>query len=329
MKQVILTTFFLCSTFLPALTQDLVFEYVQYQRNARKATVQLPDFIVPLKKSYREERSEFRKPSQLFVVSDIEGQYEYFKQLLRSAGVIDENFNWTFGKGHLVVCGDVFDRGSQVAECLWLIYLLEDKAKEQGGYVHYVLGNHEIMNLNRDYRYVNPKYMELAQEKSISYDNFYNKETELGQWLRTKNIMEKIGDLLFLHAGVSQYINELEQDINYINTVARGYYDQTEDSIPPLAQLLLLDEGPLWYRGYFMPPWATKQQVDSTLELFRVKKIIIGHTPVNRISTFFNGKVINVDVPHAKGASEGLFIEDKKYYRVGLKGEKELMSNDE
>jgi hypothetical protein len=329
MRQVILTTFFICSTFVPAVAQELVFEYVQYQKDTRKATIQLPDFIVPLKKSYREERSEFRKPSKLFVISDIEGQYVYFKQLLQAAGVMDENFNWTFGKGHLVICGDVFDRGNQVAECLWLIYLLEDKAKEEGGYVHFILGNHEIMNLNRDYRYVNPKYMELAQQKAVSYDDFYNRKTELGQWLRTKNIMEKIGDLLFLHAGVSPYINDLGLDINIINNVTRTYYDQTEDSIPPLAQLLLLDEGPLWYRGYFMPPWATKQQIDSTLELFSVKKIIIGHTPIERISSFYKGKVINVDVPHAKGASEGLYIEDKKYYRVGLKGEKELLMRDE
>src|SRR5688572_1530988 len=118
MRQVILTTIFICSTFVPAVAQELVFEYVQYQKDTRKATIQLPDFIVPLKKSYREERSEFRKPSKLFVVSDIEGQYVYFKQLLQAAGVMDESFNWTFGKGHLVICGDVFDRGNQVAECL-------------------------------------------------------------------------------------------------------------------------------------------------------------------------------------------------------------------
>jgi hypothetical protein len=328
MKQVILTTIFLCGIFLPVMAQAPVFEYVQYQSQERKAMVELPDFTVPLKKNYKEEKSIFRKPSKLFVISDIEGEYEYFKRLLQCAGVMDESFNWTFGKGHLVVCGDVFDRGSQVAECLWLIYLLEEKAKQEGGYVHYILGNHEIMNLNRDFRYVNPKYMELAQQKAVSYDNFYNKETELGQWLRTKNIMEKIGDLLFLHAGVSPYINELGQDVDSINAIARSYYDQTEDSIPVLAQLLLLDEGPLWYRGYFFAPYATRQQVDSTLRLFRVKKIIIGHTPIERISTFFKGKVINVDVPHAKGRSEGLFIEDRKYYRVGLNGEKVLLTGE-
>jgi hypothetical protein len=329
MKQVLLTTFVCCCTFLPIAAQVPSFEYVLYKGNARKATVQLPDFTVQLRRNYKDEKAIYKQPSKLFVVSDIEGQYGYFKQLLQAAGVMDKNFNWTFGKGELVVCGDVFDRGSQVTESLWLIYYLEEKAKEAEGYVHYILGNHEVMNMNGDYRYVHPKYMELAQQTGVQYNSFYSKKTELGRWLRTKNIIEKIGDLLFLHAGVSQYINELGQGVDSINILARKYYDYSAESMSPLEQLLLLDDGPLWYRGYFMAPKASKEQVDSTLKLFSVKKIITGHTPVERISSFYLDKVINVDVPHAKGASEGLLIEDKKYYKVNLQGDKELLMEEE
>jgi hypothetical protein len=120
-------------------------------------------------------------------------------------------------------------------------------------------------------------------------------------------------------------MNQLEQSIDSSNFLARNYFDQAPDDMPAVGQLLLLDEGPLWYRGYFTTPPVSKDQVDATLKLYRVKKIIIGHTPVERISTFYDGKVINVDVPHAQGASEGLYIEDKKYYRVNLRGEKELL----
>ncbi len=321
-KLVLLTLLVFCCIFSQGQAQSSSFEYLLYQKEKRKAEVQLPGFTVELKKGYKVEKAVFKQPSKLFVVSDIEGQYEYFKQLLQAAGVIDKNFNWTFGKGSLVVCGDVFDRGSQVTECLWLIYHLEEKAKKDGGYVHYILGNHEVMNLNGDHRYVNAKYIELARQQAVQYDHFYNEQTELGRWLRTKNIIEKIGDLLFLHAGVSPYINELGYDIDSINMLSRNYYDQPADALPPLQQLLLLDDGPLWYRGYFIDPKATKNQVDSTLKLFRVKKIIVGHTPVERINTFYGGKIINIDVPHAKGASEGLLIDEKKYYIVNLQGEK-------
>jgi hypothetical protein len=182
------------------------------------------------------------------------------------------------------------------------------------------------MNITGDLRFLNPKYLQIAQQLSVPYKNFYSRETELGRWLRTKNIIEKIGDRLFLHAGISQYMNKLGKSVAAINNLARPHYDRANDSLlPPVAQLLLLDEGPLWYRGYYLAPLATQSQVDSTLKLFGVKKIITGHTLVSRITEFYGGKIINLDVPHAKGASEGLLVENKKYYRVGLNGDKVLL----
>ena len=65
----------------------------------------------------------------MFVVSDIEGEFKAFRQLLQGNNIIDENFNWTFGNGHLVLTGDFVDRGTLVTEVLWLIYSLEEKAK--------------------------------------------------------------------------------------------------------------------------------------------------------------------------------------------------------
>lgn len=313
------------TTNLMTAAQVPSYEYVLYKKNERKATVQLPEFTVKLKKNYKDQKSVYKEAKKLFVLSDIEGEYKTFKQLLITAGVMNDQFKWTFGKGHLVICGDMFDRGSEVTETLWLIYHLEEQAKKEDGYVHFILGNHELMNLTDDLRYLNTKYSKLATDAGIPYKNFYSKETELGQWLRTKNIIEKIGDLLFVHGGVSQYVNQLAQPVEAINMLVRPFYDNTSDSLPPPVELLLSDAGPLWYRGYFMSPAATMAQVDSTLKLFRVNKIIIGHTSVKQISSFYNGKVINIDVPHAKGTSEGLLIDEKKYYRLGLKGEKVLL----
>src|SRR6476469_8027996 len=111
-------------------------------------------FQVKLKKDLQIENSETPKVNKLFILSDIEGNFGSLRKLLVAGKVIDEDFNWTFGNGHLVLVGDFFDRGLHVTEVLWLIYSLEDKAKAAGGYVHFVLGNHEIMNLGGDLRYV-------------------------------------------------------------------------------------------------------------------------------------------------------------------------------
>ena len=101
-------------------------------------------FSFKLKKKLQGEKSEYKKVSKQFVVSDIEGNFRQFRKLLQANGVIDSSFNWTFGEGHLVLAGDFFDRGNQVTEVLWLVYSLEEKAKEAGGYVHFVLGNHDF-----------------------------------------------------------------------------------------------------------------------------------------------------------------------------------------
>ncbi len=315
----------LFSCFIQVVAQTNSFEYVPV--SPKKRTVQLPDFTVTLKDIYLTPPAAYKMPPKLFVLSDIEGEYDAFKKMLFAAGVMDQQFNWTFGAGHLVLCGDMLDRGAHVAECLWLIYYLEDKAKASGGMVHYILGNHEQMNLNGDFRYVNPKYLELAKEAGVDYNQFYSNNTELGQWLRTKNIMEKIGNRLFLHGGVSHYINEAARSLVTINTTARQYIDKSEDSLNDMASLILLDDGPLWYRGYIMEPLASKEQVDSTLVLFNVNKIVVGHTLVPQITSFFGGKVVGIDVPHAKGFSEGLLIENKKQYRINLKGDRILLPN--
>src|SRR6185436_12651444 len=105
-------------------------------------------FQVRLKKKLRNEKSEFHKVNNLVVLSDIEGNFSAFRKLLMATKVIDEDFNWKFGDGHLVLIGDFFDRGQQVTEVLWLIYYLEEKAQDAGGYIHFILGNHEIMNLS-------------------------------------------------------------------------------------------------------------------------------------------------------------------------------------
>lgn len=313
-----LITVLFCASSLWAGAQVPAYEYVV--SSPQQTTVALPEFTVPLKKGYKTEKSEYKEPARLFVISDIEGQYDTLKQLLWKAGVMDKQFNWTFGKGHLVIAGDVFDRGNQVTETLWLIYALEDKAKKAGGYVHYILGNHELMNMNGDHRYVHPKYMELAKQSGLNYDTIYRAHTELGQWLRTKNVMEKIGDRLFMHGGVSPYLNRMGQPLDTINAIARRYLGTLEDSIPNPDFLVFSDYGPMWYRGYFTTPKATVEQVDTTLQLYDVKKIIIGHTPVRQVSAFYAGKVINVDAPHASGGSEGLLIERRNYYRVPIRG---------
>ena len=286
-------------------------------------------FQVALKRSLNPEPSEFRAVEKLLVLSDIEGTFQGFQKLLLAGGVIDGQLNWSFGEGHLIICGDVFDRGADVTTCLWLLYKLENEAKSKGGYVHYILGNHEIMNLSEDIRYVHKKYLNSATLLNKTYMDFYMTDSELGRWLRTKNIMERIGDNLFLHAGVSQTVNELDLPLKRINRSVQPYYDKYGfDSLLLKAKVEPLfngNTGPFWYRGYFMPPLATEAQVDSTLRQFNAKHIIVGHTLVDSIKTLYGGKVIAIDVNYHEGNYQALMIENGRFYRITGEGEKRTL----
>jgi hypothetical protein len=303
---------------------------IQQKNNlSLNVTTDIPykSFQVQLKKDLHNEKSEYNKVKKLLALSDIEGNFAAFRKLLQTNGVIDENFNWTFGDGDLVLVGDFFDRGQQVTEVLWLIYYLEDKAKASGGYVHFVLGNHEIMNLSGDLRYLEQKYLDNARLLQQDYVSLYDKNSELGRWLRTKNIIEKIGNILFVHGGVSGYINRINTSVPDINTLARPYYsDSLYKYDDPRSDIIFSDFGPFWYRGYYANNPEIPLQLDSTLSQFNVAHIVTGHTIVaDTISVWYKGKLLNTDVHHAERKSEALLIEDDKFYRVNAQGNKVLL----
>lgn len=138
--------------------------------------------------------------------------------------------------------------------------------------------------------------------------------------------MERIGDYLFMHAGVSQTVNETGLSVKKINNLVRPLYDKDGfDSLLFERKAALFFNGntsPFWYRGYFVPPLASMGQVDSTLNIFNVKRIIVGHTIVDSVQTRYNGKIIAVDVNHHTQNHQALVIEKDSFYRMNVEGKK-------
>ncbi len=53
----------------------------------------------------------WQQPSKLMAISDLEGNYKNARQFLESNKIIDSEGNWIWGDGHLVLVGDLVDRG--------------------------------------------------------------------------------------------------------------------------------------------------------------------------------------------------------------------------
>lgn len=295
-----------------------------------KITLEIPregksarNFYFKLKTEHLVEQSEYNQPEKMVVVSDIEGNYEQLRKLLILTGVINRQLKWVFGDNHLVILGDAFDRGEQVIECIWFIYALEEKANRKGGHVHYILGNHEIMNLNGDWRYVHPKYAIPKNNANNAVVAIYQGNHELWEWLCTKNIVEKVGHNLFVHGGIAPEILQYNLSVEEMNNLARPSYRHVHEPIsdPLLFNLINSPISPVWYRGYY-DGTTDEKTIDNILDQFGAKTIITGHSMVEKISCFFDRKVINVDTDHAAAESQALIIEDEKYYRIGLKEKK-------
>jgi hypothetical protein len=237
------------------------------------------------------------------------------------------------GDGHLVVLGDVFDRGDKVTECLWLIHRLEREAKLDGGRVHYLFGNHEKMVIRGDLRYVHEKYMSgIARRTRITYDDMFGPDMELGRWLRSKHVAVKLNDVLFVHGGLPPEVVERELSLDDMNEAARSSLDleSYELVFSDLPWFLFSSGGPLWYRGYHGPrsayPATTSEELDTILEYYGVAAVVVGHSEISEVTSLHQGRVYGVDVPVEKlGGLQGLLWKDGKFFRVLSTAELELL----
>ncbi len=276
---------------------------------------------------------EFSGDYPVAALSDFHGKYDLMIELLTNNNIIDENKNWAFGDGHFVITGDIFDRGDKVTEILWFLYDLEQQAQQAGGDIHLTLGNHEVMVLNGDLRYLHPKYIETAKQLNKPFEKLFTKDSIIGNWLRSKPVLVKMNDMLFAHGGFHPSLAGEKRSIVEINTVFKDSLIKAELDKPRegWAKYLHKTNGPIWYRGYFAADrgkassakdkGATSAEIDLLLKHFDVKHLIVGHTSQKQIETRYQGRVIAIDSSIKRGSyGEILFIENGKKWRGSLSG---------
>jgi Calcineurin-like phosphoesterase len=187
----------------------------------------------------------FSGVKRIVALSDIHGAYDAFVATLQKSGVIDDSLVWSGGKTHLVITGDVLDRGPESRRAMDLIIRLEREAPIAGGRVHQLLGNHEVMNLTGDLRYVSDEEyaafldIESVEEREHWYQRFrdskpadsdesairwefdekappgyfghrraFRHDGMYGKWLLKKPLMIVINDTAFVHGGVPPYVSD-------------------------------------------------------------------------------------------------------------------------
>ncbi|HAU67476.1 MAG: metallophosphoesterase [Arenicella sp.] len=120
----------------------------------------------------------FDSSSRIIAIGDIHGDFNRFVDVLRSTNLIDDKNNWSGEKATLVQLGDSTDRGPDSRKAIDLMRKLKKQAGKAEGKVVVVIGNHELMNVTGDLRYVHPgEYAAFADKRSQKRIDSYYKRT--------------------------------------------------------------------------------------------------------------------------------------------------------
>ena len=126
---------------------------------------------------------DIRTTERIVAVADIHGAFDRFVRILQKVGIIDAQSHWSGGKTVFLQLGDVIDRGADSRKALDLLRSLETEAAAAGGQVHALLGNHEVMRMMNDYRYVSTgEYAAFVTPTSSKLrDRYYAAAVDIGR----------------------------------------------------------------------------------------------------------------------------------------------------
>jgi hypothetical protein len=251
---------------------------------------------------------------RIVAIGDIHGDFDALISLLLKNHIIDDDGKWIAGKTQLVQMGDLVDRWSQSRIVMDFLMNLEQEAKQAGGDVFCLLGNHEIMismglydttTLDEMLHFFPELPAETPREVVLaSYRKLMTSDNRYTRWMRSRKTVIKIGDTLFMHAGFDEnFIRMRPEDINA--TVLRhlevfhGVADKKEMEKKGTGWILQSNEKAslLWNRQLAREEMS-EETLDLTLAHFKAKGVVIGHnysSNSKKIETLYGGKVMNTD----------------------------------
>ena len=250
--------------------------------------------------------------ARVVAIGDLHADEAQAMAVLKLAGLVDDSGTWAAGDTTFVQTGDVTDRGPDSKRLIELIERLEGEAAAAGGRVVALNGNHEVMNLLGDWRYVTEgdvaQFGGVEERKaSLAPDG------ETGARLRELGVAAVVDRVAYAHGGITAAW--AERGVDGINAT-------------PLEQLG--DDSPIWFRGYLADDetQACVELEKALLEL-GAERMVVGHTTqrTGRIASRCGGRVLGIDVgiaSHYGGNLAALELRHGEPYALYADGEEKL-----
>ena len=278
----------------------------------------------PAKLSAEDGAPRYAAPRRTVAIGDLHGDLAATKSVLRAAGAIDDKDAWIGGDLVVVQTGDQLDRGDDERAIIDLLDRLAEEAKKAGGALHVLNGNHEIMNVALDFRYVteggfkdfndvpganlsDPKLQHLPANARARGAAFLP-GSPYARRMAKRHLSVVVGDTVFVHGGV------LPKHVRYgLGKMEKQVRAWMEGAAPSPPSIVTSEDGPVWVRRYSAAP--EKQDctiLSEALDGLSAKRMVVGHT-VQRggISPGCDQKVWRIDcglAAHYGGPSEALEI---------------------
>lgn len=257
--------------------------------------------------------------AHVVAIGDLHGDLDAARRALRLAGAIDAHDAWIGGTLVIVQTGDEIDRGDDDRKIMDLFEHLKIDSKKTGGEVIALAGNHELMNVSLDFRYVTPggyaafadvhpsaalasRISELAQDPSTQGRvSAFLPTGPYAAIIAERPLFVKVGDFVFVHGGILP--KHLKYGLDRMNDETHDWLVGKRADCP---RIVSSEDGPVWTRMYSAAPGREEcATLDETLQGLDAKRMVVGHTVQrNGISSACNDHVWRIDTGMSK-AFEG------------------------
>jgi hypothetical protein len=257
----------------------------------------------------------FPAAPRLVAIGDLHGDLDAAVAALRIAGAVDKDGNWAGGKLVVVQTGDVLDRGDEEREILELLDHLTVQAKEAGGALHLLNGNHEVMNVAGDFRYVTSggfsDYRDVKPGGGLMtarVNTFpplqrgraaaFLPGGPVAKRLSEHPVAIVVGDTAFAHGGILP--GHARQGLTRINSETKEWMAGKTARAPIILEG---PASPIWTRDYSEgdPDSRVCEALTRALEQLSARRMVVGHTPQKGgITSACDKRVWRIDVGMAK-----------------------------
>eukprot|EP00760_Papus_ankaliazontas_P018464 PhM_4_TR17501/c0_g1_i1/m.5191 len=239
---------------------------------------------------------------KLYAIGDLHGDYENTVRILSMTGLVDSSMTWIGGDYILVQLGDMMDRGPHGHSIIELFESLKRQAKNSGGEVITLLGNHEIMNLQGKTDFLHPGEVQAFGSR-FAYKWAFRMEGPYGAILSKWDTAVVRHGTLFVHGGLLPM--HASRGVDIVNEQMRRVIAERDWN-----NELVMNDGPVWTRELLRRYDTTGDcsLVDETLSILseqeRVKgngpvhRIVVGHTiqPGGHMMDRCGGKLVAIDI---------------------------------